>query len=77
MRNSLSEHGLDMLFNNARTYNTWQDKPVDDSLLHALYERLKWGPTTANTCPARFVFVRSTEGKQRLKPHLNPGNVDI
>ncbi|MAT52756.1 MAG: malonic semialdehyde reductase [Porticoccaceae bacterium] len=76
MFSRLDDMSLDLLFDSARTYNTWQDKPVDDSLLHALYERLKWGPTTANTCPARFVFVRSTEGKQRLKPHLNPGNVD-
>jgi len=67
---------FDTLFETARTYNQWQDRPIDDALLKRLYDLLKWGPTTANTCPGRFVFVRSQEGKEKLKPHLNAGNVD-
>jgi 3-hydroxypropanoate dehydrogenase len=66
---------LDTLFADARTYNSWEDRPIDDDLILRLYEVVKWGPTTANTCPARFVFVRSPEGKERLRPHINEGNL--
>jgi 3-hydroxypropanoate dehydrogenase len=65
---------LDQLFRTARTANAWLDKPVTDAQLHALYELLKFGPTTANTCPARFVFVRSNEAKAKLGPALDEGN---
>lgn len=76
MDHELSPESLDQLFLEARTRNAWLDKPVSDALLHRLYDLAKWGPTAANTNPARFVFVRSKEGKQRLLPHLSPGNVD-
>jgi 3-hydroxypropanoate dehydrogenase len=71
----LPDASLDVIFRSARTYRAWRDQPVSDATLHALYELLKWGPTTSNTCPARFVFVKSAAAKERLKPALDPGNV--
>lgn len=72
----LDTASLAQLFNAARTHNGFRDETIDDAALHALYDLLKWGPTSANGCPARFVFVRSPEAKARLKPALAPGNVD-
>ncbi|HLS97685.1 MAG TPA: hypothetical protein VK018_03085, partial [Porticoccaceae bacterium] len=54
---------LARLFEAARTHNAWHDRPVGDDLIRRLYDLVKWGPTTANTCPGRFVFVRTPEGK--------------
>ena len=54
----------------------WQPRPVTDSTLHDLYELLKWGPTSANACPARFAFLRTTEAKERLRPALAPLNIE-
>ncbi|TAA28592.1 malonic semialdehyde reductase [Pseudoxanthomonas winnipegensis] len=76
MSQSLDAAALDQLFRSARTYSAFTDKPVTDETLHALYDLLKWGPTGANSTPARFVFVRSPEAKEKLKPALAPGNVD-
>lgn len=73
---SLDKTALDVLFNEARSFSYWQDKPVSDEQLMAIYDLLKMGPTAANSCPARLVFVKSEAAKQRLKPHLNEGNVD-
>ena len=70
----LADAALDQLFRTARTQNAFQDRPVEDSQLHALYELLKWGPTAANSTPARFVFVKSAEAKQKLAPALSEGN---
>ena len=72
----LNDEALDRLFRTARTHNAWQDRPVDDDTLRELYDLVKWGPTAANTGPARFVFLRSREAKERLRPALAPGNVD-
>ncbi|MGM0594214.1 MAG: malonic semialdehyde reductase [Pseudomonadota bacterium] len=72
----LSGEALDQLFREARSFNAWQDKPVSDEQLHQLYELMKWGPTAANSCPARVVFVKSDEAKERLKPCLAEGNVE-
>jgi len=66
MKQALSVAALDQLFRDARTYNAWEDTPVDEALIRELYDLLKWGPTSANGCPARFVWVRSPEGKARL-----------
>ena len=60
---------LDRLFRTARTRNAWTDKAVTEEQLRELYDLLKFGPTSANSCPARFVWVRSAEGKQRLATH--------
>ncbi len=76
MKQPLSSEVLAQLFTEARSYNSWQDKAVSDELLQQLYELMKWGPTAANSCPARIVFVKSVEAKQRLKPCLAEGNVE-
>ncbi len=76
MNTRLSASSLDQLFREARSHNAWLDKPVDDALLRELYELMKWGPTSANSLPARIVFVRTPEAKQRLLPALKPGNVE-
>ena len=72
----LSDAALDTLFRTARTHSAWLDTPVGDDTLRRIYDVMKWGPTSANTTPARFVFVRSREAKERLRPALAPGNVD-
>jgi 3-hydroxypropanoate dehydrogenase len=72
----LTDEALDVLFREARTHNVWLDKPVSDDRLRKLYDVLKWGPTSANGCPARFVFLRTPEAKERLRPALSPGNVE-
>ncbi len=65
---------LDQLFLGARSHNGWTDQPVTEAELRALYDIVKFGPTSLNTQPARFVFLRSPEAKERLKPALSPGN---
>lgn len=75
MNKTLGEENLDVLFRRARTHRSWRDERVTEDLLEAVYDLAKWGPTTNNTCPARFFFVVSDAAKQRLKPNLNPGNV--
>ncbi len=68
--------GLDLLFKEARSHNAWNSEPVTDETLHALYDILKFGPTSANSSPARFVFIRTKEGKEKLAPALSAGNMD-
>ncbi|MDO9283273.1 MAG: malonic semialdehyde reductase [Aquabacterium sp.] len=63
------------LFTEARTQNGYLDQPVADDTLRALYDLVKFGPTAANTCPARFKFVRTAEAKARLLACVSPGNV--
>ncbi|MGB3394288.1 MAG: malonic semialdehyde reductase [Stenotrophomonas sp.] len=75
MSDVFNDAALDQLFRTARTQNAFQDRPVEDSQLHALYELLKWGPTAANTTPARLVFVKSADAKQKLAPALSEGNL--
>lgn len=65
---------LDQLFLNARTQNGYLPEPLADARLVELYELLKWGPTAANSCPARFLFVRSAEARERLLPCMSEGN---
>ena len=72
----LNDAALDQLFRTARTHNAWLDKPVTDEQLHEIYEVMKWGATSANSSPARIVFVKSKEAKEKLKPWLDAGNVD-
>ncbi|MFQ5348387.1 MAG: malonic semialdehyde reductase [Rhodothalassiaceae bacterium] len=76
MRPILSDAALDTLFRQARSYNRWRDEPVSDVTLEALYELLKWGPTSANCQPGRFLFLKSRQAKERLRPHLMEGNVE-
>ena len=74
MHHAVSDEALDTIFRDARTQNKWSDKPVSDALLMAVYDLMRWGPTAANSTPARFVFLTSQESKLRLKPLLNEGN---
>ncbi|PYV42411.1 MAG: malonic semialdehyde reductase [Acidobacteria bacterium] len=76
MSKVLNDEALDQLFRAARTHNAWLDKPVGDDTLRQVYDLMKWGPTSANSCPARFVFLRSQQAKERLRPALAPGNVE-
>jgi len=62
------------LFTEARTQNGYLDRPLPDERLRELFELLKWGPTAANSSPARFVFVRSAEARARLLDCMSPGN---
>jgi len=66
MRSAVSSESLDQLFRSARTYNGWTDTPVEERVVRQLYDLLKWGPTSANSSPARFVWVRSPPGKVKL-----------
>ncbi|MDP9175749.1 MAG: malonic semialdehyde reductase [Planctomycetota bacterium] len=72
----VSKEALDQLFLKARTHAAWQNKPVSDQTLHEIYEIMKWGPTSANMSPARIVFVKSKEAKEKLVACLDPGNID-
>lgn len=65
---------LDTLFREARTHNAWLDKPVTDEHLRQIYDLMKWGPTSANCCPARLVFVKSSEEKEKLVACMSAGN---
>jgi 3-hydroxypropanoate dehydrogenase len=76
MSDVLTSEGLNLIFRNARTHSAWLDKPVDDTLLKQVYDLAKMGPTSANTCPMRIIFLNTREAKERLKPALDPGNVD-
>ncbi len=74
MTERLQDADLSQLFYDARTHNAWVEKDVPDSLLHELVELVELGPTSANCSPARFVFVKSRQAKERLKPYLSEGN---
>jgi 3-hydroxypropanoate dehydrogenase len=76
MNQPLDDQALDQIFRTARTHTAWLDKPVTDQTLRQMYDLMKWGPTSANASPARFVLVRSKEARERLRPTLSPGNVD-
>jgi 3-hydroxypropanoate dehydrogenase len=73
---AISATALDQLFLEARTHNIFLNKPVPETLLREAVEIAGWGPTSANTLPARYVFVRSKEAKEKLKPALLGANVD-
>ena len=72
---TIDASGLDLLFREARSHNKWREEPVSDETLHALYDLLKFGPTSANCSPARFLFLRTKESKERLAPALSSGNL--
>ncbi len=72
----LDDRSLNIIFREARTHGAWLDKPVSDTLIHQVYDLMKWAPTSANSNPARIVFVRSAAGKERLLPAMATGNVE-
>jgi 3-hydroxypropanoate dehydrogenase len=71
---AINDEALDIIFRNARTQNKWLDKPVSNTMLMAIYDLMRWGPTSANNSPARILFLTTPEAKDRLKPHLSEGN---
>jgi len=79
---SVSEHhllpdaALDQLFREARSFSYWTDEAVSDTTIRAIYDLARMGPTASNSCPGRFVFLKSGAAKERLKPHLTPNNVN-
>tara|TARA_B110000438_G_scaffold300321_1_gene352454 strand:- start:7584 stop:8189 length:606 start_codon:yes stop_codon:yes gene_type:complete len=75
-RTPLDDTGLALLFGDARTQNSWHPKAVPDTLLHNLFDLMKMAPTSANCSPARFVFVSTEAGKEKLKPALSSGNLE-
>jgi 3-hydroxypropanoate dehydrogenase len=72
----VDDRAVDLIFRAARTQNGWLPTPVGDDQLRALYDIMKMGPTSANSCPARILFLRTPAAKARLLPALTPGNVD-
>lgn len=72
----LDDQALDLIFRNARTPQGFLDTPVTDDQLRAVYDLMKWGPTTVNSQPMRIVFVRSKAAKEKLAPALSAGNLD-
>lgn len=70
----LDEHTLNQMFRKARTHNAWRDSEVPDAVLRELLDLVKMGPTSANSLPARILFVKSAAAKGRLEPHLSAGN---
>src|SRR3984893_2434970 len=76
MLDRLDDAALDVIFRAARTHRAWQDRPLTSEQVRAIYDIAKCGPTAGNICPGRFVFVREQSAKERLKPHLDPLNVE-
>jgi 3-hydroxypropanoate dehydrogenase len=76
MNTAISNESIRQLFTGARTHHAWQDKPVDDGLLHDIYDLTKWGPTSANCLPMRIVFAKSQSAKEKLLPALGGSNVE-
>jgi 3-hydroxypropanoate dehydrogenase len=74
MTDKLNDVTLDRLFRTARTRNGWTEAPVTEEQLRELYDLMKFGPTSGNCCPARFVWVRTAEGKKKLAALAAPGN---
>lgn len=72
----LTDDALHTLFTGARTQNHFSAEPIGSDTLHKLYDLVKYGPTSANSSPARFVFLRSAEAREKLRAALSPGNVD-
>jgi 3-hydroxypropanoate dehydrogenase len=66
----LDDNSIDLVLRDARSHYAWQDRPVPDALLEEIYDITRYGPTSMNTCPARFVFVKSAEAKRRLEPAI-------
>jgi len=74
--NPLNASALAQLFTEARSFNSWSDRPVDDATVRQLYTLVSQGPTAANAHPGRFVFLRSAQAHERLRPHLSEGNIE-
>lgn len=75
-KDRLDDASIDLILRDARSHYAWTDKPVSEELLRSIYDITIAGPTSMNTCPARFVFVTTDEGKKRLAKSLKPKNVE-
>ena len=75
MAEPVDDSALDTLFREARSFSYWQERPVADPQIRAIYDLMKMGPTSANSLPARLLFIKTPEAKERLKPCLAEGNV--
>jgi len=75
-KHPVNDHALDLIWRDGRSYNGWLDKPVPETMIRAVYDLTKMGMTSANCSPARFTFIGSDAGKERLRPFLSEGNVD-
>lgn len=75
MGHAVNDEALDRIFRQARTFRKWRNAPVTAPILMAIYDLMRLGPTTVNSCPARVVFLTSKEAKERLKPHLDEDNI--
>ena len=71
----LDQDSLDLILTGARSHYAWTDKPVTEEQLRRIHDIVKMGSTSMNSCPARFVYVRSKQGKERLAKSLKPANV--
>ena len=76
MTHAVNDDALDVLFRSARTHRAWRPGEVTPQMLMAIYDLARWGPTTNNTSPGRFVFIVSKDAKERLKPYLTKGNTE-
>ena len=76
MTDRLDDIALRKLFTEARTHGDWLDRQVSDDLLTEIYNVARMGPTSANCSPARFIFLRTAEGKEKLRPALTPRNLE-
>jgi 3-hydroxypropanoate dehydrogenase len=72
---AVNDEALDLIFRSARTFRQWRPDPVTPQILMAVYDLMRLGPTSGNSCPARIAFIVSKAAKERLKPHLDDGNV--
>jgi 3-hydroxypropanoate dehydrogenase len=72
---TLSDAQIGLILTQARSHYAWTDTPVSDDLLHQIFDIMKMGPTSMNTCPSRIIFVRSVAGKERQAKALKPANV--
>lgn len=72
---TISSEDAAQLFTEARTFSVWQPRDVSDRQMHDIYDLLKWGPTSSNGCPGRFLFVKSPAEKEKLISCLAAGNV--
>lgn len=72
----IDSRAIEALFTQARSQNGWLATPVTDDQLRQAFDLMKMAPTSANTQPARFVFLRTAAAKERLRPAMSPGNVD-